>query len=55
VGELVYIPGSDDETLAFINRFRKNYLEIESPYDLSATSTKKDDKKDDKKKEGDGF
>jgi hypothetical protein len=55
VGELVYIPGSDDETLAFINRFRKNYLDIESPYDLTAVSTKKEEKKDDKKKESDGF
>jgi hypothetical protein len=52
IGELVYIPGSDDETLAFINRFRKNYLDIESPYDLRATSSKK---KDEKKKEDDGF
>jgi hypothetical protein len=54
VGELVYIPGSEEETLAFINRFRKEYLEIESPYDLSATSSK-EKKKDDKKKEDDGF
>lgn len=54
VGELVYIPGSDDETLAFVNRFRKDYLEIDSPYDLSATTSKKKDK-DDKKKESDGF
>jgi hypothetical protein len=54
VGELVYIPGSDDETLAFINRFRKEYLEIDSPYDLSATSTKAKEK-DEKKKADDGF
>jgi hypothetical protein len=54
VGELVYIPGSDDETLAFINRFRKEYLEIDSPYDLSATTSKKKEK-DDKKKDDDGF
>ena len=33
VGELVYIPGSDEETLAYIDRFRKEYLEIETPYD----------------------
>ena len=54
VGELVYIPGSDDETLAFVNRFRKEYLDIESPYDLSSTSSKKKEK-DEKKKEADGF
>jgi hypothetical protein len=54
VGELVYIPGSDDETLAFVNRFRKDYLEIESPYDLSGSTTKKKEK-DEKKKEDDGF
>jgi hypothetical protein len=41
IGELVYVPGSEDETLAFINRFRKDYLEIESPYDLRGTSTRK--------------
>jgi hypothetical protein len=54
VGELVYIPGSDDETLAFINRFRRDYLEIESPYDLSGESAKKE-KKEKEKKEDDGF
>ena len=54
VGELVYIPGSDDETLTFINRFRRDYLEIESPYDLSGESTKKE-KKEKEKKEDDGF
>jgi hypothetical protein len=47
VGELVFIPGSDDEALAFINRFRQTYYGIETPYDLgSATAKKKDKKKD---------
>jgi len=66
VGELVYIPGSDEETLAFINRFRKNYLDIESPYDLSTPLPEEEEKKEEetkedkgkegeKKKEGDGF
>lgn len=56
VGELVYIPGSDDEMLAFVNRFRKDYLEITSPYDLSGGSNEEKKKGDDeKKKEGDGF
>lgn len=56
VGELVFIPGSDDETLAFINRFRQTYYGIQSPYDLSSgtTSTKKKEKKKDAE-EDDGF
>jgi hypothetical protein len=53
LGELVFIPGSDDETLEFINRFRKQYYAIEAPYDLAAASAKKKDKKKDEK--GDGF
>jgi len=56
VGELVFIPGSDEETLAFINRFRQTYYGLEVPYNLggdSQTSKKKDKKKDDK--EDDGF
>ncbi len=50
IGELIFIPGSDDETLEFINRFRKNYYGTETPYDLNAASArkkKKDDKADD--------
>lgn len=54
VGELVFIPGSDEETLAYINRFRKDYLGIEGSYELAgATAKNKDKKKDDK--EDDGF
>ncbi|HEX8059568.1 MAG TPA: hypothetical protein VF473_01470, partial [Cyclobacteriaceae bacterium] len=54
VGDLVFIPGSDDETLAFIKRFRKDYLGLESDYDLAGgTSAKKKDKKKDA--EDDGF
>ena len=55
VGELVFIPGSDDETLAFINRFRQKYYGIETPYDLGGSTSSK---KKEKKKEGeedDGF
>ncbi len=55
VGELVFIPGSDEETLTFINRFRKNYLNIEAPYELNAAAAKKDKKKKDDKSEDDGF
>lgn len=53
VGELIFIPGSDEETLAFIKRFRKDYLGIESDYDLGGTTAKKKDKK--KEDEDDGF
>ena len=31
VGELVFIPGSDEETLSFINRFSKNYTALRLP------------------------
>lgn len=34
IGEIVFVPGSEEETLAFINRFRKNYLGIDVPYSL---------------------
>jgi hypothetical protein len=51
---MVFIPGSEEETLAFINRFRREYYEIEVPYNLSSGSAKK--KEDEKKKEDDdGF
>ncbi len=56
-GELVFIPGSDDETLSFVNRFRLQYYGIEAPYDLSGgtSSSKKKVKKKEEKKEDDGF
>jgi hypothetical protein len=54
LGELVFIPGTDDETLAFINHFRQIYYGLEAPYDLSTGSASK--KKDKKKgEEDDGF
>ncbi|MEX2235694.1 MAG: hypothetical protein WD824_26285 [Cyclobacteriaceae bacterium] len=34
IGEVAFIPGSEEETLSFINRFRKQYLGIEVPYSL---------------------
>jgi hypothetical protein len=57
VGELVFIPGSNEEALAFINQFRQNYYGIEAPYDLGGTSSeaKKKEKKKDAKDEDDGF
>ncbi len=54
LGELVFIPGSNEETLSFINRFRQTYYGIEAPYELSAPSSKKKDKKKDDKAD-DGF
>lgn len=54
LGELVFIPGSEEETLEFINRFRKQYYGIEAPYDLAAASERKKDKKKGEKSD-DGF
>ena len=57
VGELVFIPGSNEETLAWVNKFRLQYYGLEAPYDLNSgtNSAKKKDKKKDDKKEDDGF
>jgi hypothetical protein len=58
VGEVAFIPGSDDETLTFINRFRQQYYGIDIPYSLSEGSSaakKKEVKEEEKKKEDDGF
>jgi hypothetical protein len=38
IGEVAFIPGSDDETLTFINRFRRDYYEIDVPYDLNESA-----------------
>jgi hypothetical protein len=35
IGEVAFIPGSDDEVLSFVNRFRRDYYQIDVPYDLS--------------------
>jgi hypothetical protein len=55
VGELAFIPGSDDETLAFVNRFRKQYYGIDVPYNLSEGVEAVEKKKTEKKEEDDGF
>ncbi|MDQ2656922.1 MAG: hypothetical protein M3Y60_05835, partial [Bacteroidota bacterium] len=34
IGEVAFIPGSEEETVAFINRFRKQYLGLDVPYSL---------------------
>jgi hypothetical protein len=56
VGEVSFVPGSEDETLAFINRFRKAYYGIDVPYSLSeGTQAVEKKKTEEKKKEDDGF
>lgn len=54
VGEVAFLPGSDDETLAFINRFRKQYYGIEVPYNLYEGTANVPRKKEEVK-EDDGF
>lgn len=55
-GELVYIEGSEEETFNWVNKFRKDYLDLDTPYDLNgsgaAATRKKPAKKDEK---DDGF
>jgi len=53
IGELVFIPGSDEETLSFINKFRSKYYGLETPYSLE--SGRGPLKKKDKDVEDDGF
>lgn len=55
IGEVAFIPGSDDETLAFINRFRREYYGIDIPYSLSDGTSSGGKKKEEKKDEDDGF
>src|SRR5690606_33274021 len=58
IGEVAFVPGSDDETLAFINRFRLEYYGIEVPYDLSEGTERVREQggtEEPKKDEGDGF
>jgi hypothetical protein len=59
IGEVAFIPGTEEETLSFINRFRKQYFEIEVPYSLSEGAPVVEDKKPEdtekKKEEDDGF
>src|SRR5690606_2299921 len=61
IGEIAFVPGSDEETLTFINRSRRDYYGIEVPYSLSAGSTvsRTEDEgpvqQEEKKKTDDGF
>lgn len=53
IGELVFIPGSDEETLSFINKFRSKYYGLEAPYSLG--SGRSPGKKKEKDATDDGF
>lgn len=53
IGELVFIPGSDEETLTWINKFRAKYYGLEAPYSLGGSSGPAKKKKEDA--EDDGF
>lgn len=58
VGEMTFVPGSEEETLAFINRFRKEYLGIEVPYNLNEGATvqkKVNEQKQNQPDKNDGF
>ncbi|MEP6737405.1 MAG: hypothetical protein ABJA70_17915 [Chryseolinea sp.] len=58
IGEVAFVPGSEEETLAFINRFRREYMQNDVPYSLTEPTSilkKADGKTDEKKKEDDGF
>lgn len=58
IGEVAFVPGSEEETLSFINRFRKQYFGIEVPYSLSEGTSAVEEKKEGtekKKVEDDGF
>ncbi len=49
VGDFVFVPGDLAEALDFVNRFRKDYLNLETPYELYAPlgdEEKKEEKKD---------
>lgn len=39
IGQMVFVPGSDEETRAFVNRFRAEYQGIQVPYNLYEGST----------------
>ncbi len=57
IGEVAFMPGSEEETLTFINRFRKDYYGIDIPYSLSegAEPASKKEEKTEKKASDDGF
>jgi hypothetical protein len=55
LGEVVFVPGSEEETKAFINRFRLEYFGIEVPYSLTDGPAGKKKTEPKKKEENDGF
>lgn len=52
IGEYVFVKGNEDETLEFINRFRKNYLGIDTPFQLGKQVESKEKKDDDEEPAG---
>jgi hypothetical protein len=56
-GQLVFVVGDVNETLSFVNSFRKNYFGIDTPYNLSfpADANLEDKKFDTIEEEDDGF
>jgi hypothetical protein len=53
IGEVAFIPGTDEEVLAFVNKFRKNYYGIDVPYNLNEGAQVTEEKKKGEKKEDD--
>jgi len=53
IGELVFVPGDEAETLSFINRFREQYYGITVSYQLSAEAELNEEEKE-KEKTDDG-
>lgn len=56
-GQLVFVVGDVNETLSFINSFRKNYFGVDTPYNLSFPSdgNLEDENFETIKKDDDGF
>ncbi len=56
-GQLVFVVGDVNETLSFINSFRKNYFGVDTPYNLSFPSDAnlEDENFETIKKDDDGF
>ncbi len=55
VGEVAFVPGTEEEVLAFINRYRAQYYGIQVPYNLSDGSPVEKKTETKKKEEDDGF
>ncbi len=57
-GELLFVVGDTNETLGFVNRFRKNYFNIDTPYNLFVPDASLEDENFDtieEEEDDDGF